>query len=97
MKQISRELISMTPHQFLNSSARNKKSVNGFRFLELPVKMKAFILVKTSLSHMMRLFWIKGNQELLEVSQETEDYDRQCMGCGSFIGGGRICRECSGV
>ena len=37
-------------------------------------------------------------QELLEVSQEeTEDYDRQCMGCGSFIGGGRICRECSGV
>ena len=26
-------------------------------------------------------------QELLEVTQEeTEDYDRQCMGCGSFIG-----------
>ena len=37
-------------------------------------------------------------QELLEVNQEeTEDYDRQCMGCGSFISGGRICRECSGV
>ena len=37
-------------------------------------------------------------QELLEVNQdETEDYDRQCMGCGNFIGGGRICRECSGV
>ena len=37
-------------------------------------------------------------QELLEITQEEiEDYDRQCMGCGSFIGGGRICRECSGV
>lgn len=37
-------------------------------------------------------------EELLEITQEeTEDYDRQCMGCGSFIGGGRICRECSGV
>lgn len=37
-------------------------------------------------------------QELLEVTQEeTEDYDRQCMGCGNFISGGRICRECSGV
>lgn len=37
-------------------------------------------------------------EELLEITQEeTEDYDRQCMGCGNFIGGGRICRECSGV
>jgi len=39
-----------------------------------------------------------GYEEMLEITQEeTEDYDRQCMGCGHFIGGGRICRECSGV
>ena len=37
-------------------------------------------------------------QEMLEITQEeTENYDRQCMGCGNFISGGRICRECSGV
>lgn len=37
-------------------------------------------------------------EELLEITQEeTEDYDRQCMGCGNFIPGGSICRECSGV
>lgn len=39
--------------------------------------------------------------ELLEKIKkeegETEDYGRQCMGCGNFISGGRICRECSGV
>lgn len=37
-------------------------------------------------------------EELLEITQEeTEEYQDQCQGCGSFIGGGRICRECSGV
>lgn len=37
-------------------------------------------------------------EELLEITQEeTEDYDNQCQGCGEFISGGRICRECSGV
>lgn len=37
-------------------------------------------------------------EELLEITQEEdEDYQNQCIGCGSFIGGGRICRECSGV
>lgn len=37
-------------------------------------------------------------EEMLEVTQEeTEDYESQCNGCGIFISGGRICRECSAV
>ena len=39
-----------------------------------------------------------GYEELLEITQEeAEGYENQCMGCGEFISGGRICRECSGV
>ena len=39
-----------------------------------------------------------GYEELLEITQEeVKDYEHQCMGCGHFISGGRICRECSGV
>lgn len=37
-------------------------------------------------------------EELLEITQEeTEEYKDQCQGCGEFISGGRICRDCSGV
>ena len=38
-----------------------------------------------------------GYEELMEITQEEVEEEKQCQGCGEFISGGRICRECSGV